>query len=136
MSRVLCVDDNDNNLYLLTTMFERAGFEVIVARSGEEGVTLAATSAPDVVIMDLTLPGIDGCEATRQIRAAPATQDVPIIALTGHDEEEKGAAVRAAGCTGYARKPVQIRALLTLVNELMETSAKAPSVALEGGVSP
>ena len=131
MSRILCVDDNDNNLYLLTTLFERAGFEVIVARTGEEGVALAATSAPDMVIMDLTLPGIDGCEATRQIRAVPATQDVPIIALSGHDEEERGVAAREAGCNGYARKPVQIRALLTLVNELM-----APSVALEGGVSP
>ena len=131
MSRVLCVEDNDNNLYLLTTLFERAGFEVIVARTGEEGVALAATSAPDVVIMDLTLPGIDGCEATRQIRAVPATQDMPIIALSGHDEEERGAAAREAGCNGYARKPVQIRALLTLVNELMASSA-----ALEGGVSP
>lgn len=130
MSRVLCVDDNDNNLYLLTTLFERAGFEVIVARTGEEGVALASTSTPDVVIMDLTLPGIDGCEATRQIRAAQATQDVPIIALSGHDEEDKGDAAREAGCNGYARKPVQIRALLTLVNELM-----APSVALEGSVS-
>lgn len=131
MSRVLCVDDNDNNLYLLTTLFERAGFEVIVARTGEEGVALAATSAPDVVIMDMNLPGIDGCEATRQIRAAPATQDMPIIALSGHDEEDKGAAAREAGCNGYVRKPVKIRALLTLVNELM-----APSVALEGSVSP
>jgi CheY-like chemotaxis protein len=130
MSRVLCVDDNDNNLYLLTTLFERAGFDVIAARTGEEGVALAATTAPDVVIMDMNLPGIDGCEATRQIRAAPATQDVPIIALSGHDEEDKGAAAREAGCNGYVRKPVQIRTLLSLVNELM-----TPSVVLEGGVS-
>lgn len=136
MSRILCVDDNDHNLYLLDTLLKRAGFEVIEARTGEEAVALAVAERPDLVLMDLTLPGIDGCEATRQIRAASGLGDVPIIALSGHAEEDKGPAAREAGCDGYARKPIQIRALLAMINSLLSRCAPAPCVAAGGGVSP
>lgn len=135
MSQILCVDDNDNNLYMLNTLLCRAGFEVIEARTGEEAVALALAQRPDLVLMDLTLPGIDGCEATRQIRAAPEIGDVPIIALSAHAEEDMGAAAREAGCSGYSRKPIQIRALLTSIYGLLSGDAPAPSVAAGSGVS-
>ncbi len=135
MTRILCVDDNDHNLYLLNTLLCRAGFDVVEARTGEEAVTLAMAQRPDLVLMDLTLPGIDGCEATRRIRAAPELGNVPIIALSGHAEEDKGKAAREAGCDGYARKPIQIRGLLTLVNDLLSQCAAAPPVTAGGSVS-
>ena len=136
MSRILCVDDNDNNLYMLNTLLDRAGFDVVEARTGEEAVEIALTQRPDLVLMDLTLPGIDGCEATRRIRASPGMADVPIVALSGHDEDEKGAAAREAGCNGYARKPIKIRALLILINDLLSEYTPAPSIAAGRGVSP
>ncbi len=135
MNRILCVDDNDNNLYLLSTLLDRAGYEVLVARTGEEAVTLAVAEKPDMVLMDLTLPGIDGCEATRQIRAEAGMGDIPIIALSGHDEEEKGAAARAAGCTGYTRKPIQIRVLLKMITGLLSSCVPAPCFAAGEGAS-
>ncbi len=136
MSRILCVDDNDHNLFMLDTLLKRAGFEVIEARTGEEAVVLAVTQRPDLVLMDLTLPGIDGCEATRQIRAAPGLGDIPIIALSGHAEEDKGAAAREAGCDSYARKPIRVRPLLTLINSMLSRCTPAPCVATGRGVSP
>ena len=136
MNRILCVDDNDNNLYILNTLLDHAGYEVLLARTGEEAVTLAVAEKPDMVLMDLTLPGIDGCEATRQIRAEPELGDIPIIALSAHAEEEKGAEARAAGCAGYARKPIQIRALLATINGLLSGCTPAPCVAAGGAVSP
>jgi len=136
MSRILCVDDNDNNLYMLETLLKRAGFEVLQARTGEEGVELAVSQRPDLVLMDLTLPGIDGCEATRRIRAAPGLGDIPIIALSGHAEEEKGAEAREAGCDDYARKPIHVRPLLTLINNMLSRCAPARCVAAGRGVSP
>ncbi|MHA1600282.1 MAG: response regulator [Alphaproteobacteria bacterium] len=128
MSQILCVDDNDNNLYMLNTLLCRAGFEVIEARTGEEAVALALAHRPDLVLMDLTLPGIDGCEATRQIRAAPEIGSVPIIALSAHAEEDMGTAAREAGCTGYSRKPIQIRDLLISINDLLSGGASASCV--------
>lgn len=134
MSRILCVDDNDNNLYMLNTLLDRAGFDVLVARTGEEAVAVALAETPDMVLMDLTLPGIDGCEATRRIRAEPGMGDIPIIALSGHAEEDKGATAREAGCTGYARKPIQTRILLTMINGLLSGCAPVPGVTAGGGV--
>lgn len=128
MNQILCVDDNDNNLYTLRTLLSRAGFEVIEARTGEEAVALALAQRPDLVLMDLTLPGIDGCEATRQIRAAPGIGGVPIIALSAHAEEDMGQVAREAGCTEYSRKPLDIRALLNSINNLLSGGAPGPSV--------
>ena len=135
MKRILCVDDNDNNLHLLRTILSKAGYEVLVARTGEDGVALAVAEMPDIVLMDLTLTGIDGCEATRQIREKPGMGDLPIIALSAHAEEVKGAEAREAGCSGYAQKPVQARVLLTIINDLLSDCTATPSVAAGGGVS-
>ena len=132
MMRVLCVDDNEHNLYLLTTLLLRAGYEVIAARTGEEGVAMAVAERPNLVLLDLTLPGIDGCEATRQIKALPETSDIPVIAFSGHSEEDKGALARAAGCIDYARKPIQIRELLGKVHALLSIGEKPAEPSADG----
>jgi CheY-like chemotaxis protein len=94
---------------------------------------MAAAERPDLVLMDLTLPGIDGCEATRRIKVTPETSGIPVIAFSGHAEEDKGALARAAGCADYARKPIQIRVLLGKVQALL-AAAEAPASASADGV--
>jgi len=134
MKRILCVDDNEHNLYMITTLLQRAGYEVIIARTGEEAVAKAAAERPDLVLMDLTLPGIDGCEATRQIKASPETSVTPIIAFSGHSEEDKGALARAAGCIDYARKPIQVRILLSKVHALLSVGEAQTESSGDGAV--
>ena len=108
---------------------------MIFACRGEETVSVAESQVPDLVLMDLNLSGIDGCEATRRIKAASATQDIPVVALSGHAEEDKGAAFRAAGCCGYVRKPIRVRELSTMVNNLLAAGAPAARAEAKGGSS-
>lgn len=82
--RILYVEDNDDNIYMLKNRLTRAGFTVIIATDGAQGVTMAASEQPDLILMDLTLPNIDGEEATRRIKADPATRSIPVIALTAN----------------------------------------------------
>ena len=102
MPRILLVEDNEMNRDMLSRRLERRGYEVIVAADGEDGVARAQEAAPDLVLMDLSLPGIDGWEATRQLKAAPETKAVPVLALTAHamagdrEKAEKGAAAAKA----------------------------------------
>jgi len=119
MSTILCVDDNDNNLFMLRAILGRAGFDVLVAVDGEEGLEVARAAKPDLVLMDLMLPGIDGLEATRRLKGDDATRAMPIIALSAHEEHEKGPVAREAGCDDYARKPLDVRSLLEKIQRLL-----------------
>ncbi|RMD64322.1 MAG: response regulator [Alphaproteobacteria bacterium] len=131
MIRVLCVDDNDNNLFMLRAILKRAGFEALGAEDAESGIELARREHPDAILMDLMLPGIDGLEATRRLKAAPETRDIPIIILSAHEESEKGAEARAAGCDAYARKPLDVADLITKISRLTATADAADKAVAE-----
>ncbi|MFQ5772994.1 MAG: response regulator [Kiloniellaceae bacterium] len=119
MTKILCVDDNDTNIYMLQAILGRVGFRVLCAADGEEGVAMARAERPDLILMDLLLPGIDGLEAARRIKASAETSAIPIIALSAHEEREKGMLARAAGCDDYARKPLNVRMLLDKIHKLL-----------------
>lgn len=106
MKRILVVEDNETNLYLIRFILEKSGYEVIEAREGTVGVELAIKEKPDLIIMDIQLPDIDGLEATKRIRASEADGDIPIIALTSFAMAGDRERALAAGCTGYIEKPI------------------------------
>ncbi len=106
MKRILVVEDNETNMYLIGFILRKNGYEVVEARSGEEGVELALKEKPDLVIMDIQLPGIDGLEATRRIRESKADGKIPIIALTSYAMAGDREKSLSAGCTGYIEKPI------------------------------
>lgn len=106
MKRILVIEDNETNLYLIRFMLEKSGYEVIEAREGAAGVELAIKEKPDLIIMDIQLPDIDGLEATKRIRATEADGDIPIIALTSFAMAGDRERALAAGCTGYIEKPI------------------------------
>ena len=106
MKRILVVEDNETNLYLIRFMLEKSGHEVIEAKEGAVGVELAAKEKPDLILMDVQLPDIDGLEATKRIRASEADGDIPIIALTSFAMAGDREKALAAGCTGYIEKPI------------------------------
>jgi two-component system, cell cycle response regulator DivK len=119
MARILLVEDNEMNRDMLSRRLERRGYEVIVAVDGEEGVARAKADAPDVVIMDMSLPGIDGWEATRQLKAAEETRTIPVLALTAHamaGDREKALEV---GCDDFDTKPVEFPRLLGKIDALL-----------------
>ena len=106
MRRILVVEDNETNMYLIKFMLEKSGYEVIEAREGAAGVELAIKEKPDLIIMDIQLPDIDGLEATKRIRASEANGDIPIIALTSFAMAGDRKRALAAGCTVYIEKPI------------------------------
>jgi two-component system cell cycle response regulator DivK len=117
--RILVVEDNPKNLKLVRDVLEYAGFDIIEATSGEDGVRLAAAEHPDLVLMDLQLPGIDGTEAMRLIRASPRSRFVPVVAVTAFAMEEDRERALAAGFNGYVEKPISIRALPDQVRDFL-----------------
>ena len=110
--RILYVEDNDDNVYMLKNRLTRAGFVVIIATNGTQGVAMATSEQPDLILMDLTLPDIDGEEATRRIKADPATQRIPVIALTANAMAGDRENALAAGCDDFDTKPVELQRLL------------------------
>ena len=119
MSKILLVEDNEMNRDMLSRRLERKEFEVVIAVDGQAGVNMAGSESPDLILMDLSLPVIDGWEATRRIKADPATQHLPVIALTAHamaGDEEKA---RAAGCDDYDTKPINLNRLLDKIGALL-----------------
>jgi two-component system cell cycle response regulator DivK len=112
---VLVVEDNALNLKLIRDVLEHAGFTVLVAMSGEEGVDVAARGGLDLVLMDLQLPGIDGTEAMRRIRAHPACRELPVVAVTAFAMRADREQVSSAGFDGYVEKPISTRALPEVV---------------------
>ena len=106
MKKILVVEDNETNMYLCCRIFKSIGYEVIEARTGEEGVALALKERPDLIIMDIQLPGIDGLETTKRIRESEADGEIPIIALTSYAMAGDKKKALKAGCTGYIEKPI------------------------------
>jgi two-component system cell cycle response regulator DivK len=119
VKKILVVEDNENNRYLITFILEKKGHSVIAARTGEEGVELAMKERPDLVLMDIQLPGIDGLETTRRIRASKPGSDVPIIALTSYALVGDREQVLSAGCTGYIEKPINPDTILGEIDKYL-----------------
>src|ERR687885_1912238 len=119
MPKILLVEDNEMNRDMLSRRLERRGYEVVLAVDGRQGVELARTAQPAVVLMDMSLPVLDGWEATRQIKAAPETQHIPVIALTAHAMVGDREKAMAAGCDDYDTKPIELDRLLTKIEALL-----------------
>jgi CheY-like chemotaxis protein len=111
------------NRDMLARRLARRGYEVVIAVDGAQGVTLAQTEAPDLILMDMNLPVLDGSEATRQLRAAPATQSIPIIALTAHAMSGDRENALEAGCDDYDTKPIELERLLGKIEVLLKKEA-------------
>jgi len=112
MRKILLIEDNEMNRDMLSRRLERKGFEVVIAEDGQAGVELASSSNPDLILMDLSLPVMDGWEATRCIKANPATQKIPVIALTAHAMAGDEQKALEAGCDDYDIKPLDFKRLL------------------------
>lgn len=123
MKKVLVVEDNEKNLYLISFILEKMGHRVIAARTGEEGVELALREQPDLVLMDIQLPGINGLETTRRIRGAEKGADVPIIALTSYALVGDREQVLSAGCTGYIEKPINPETIMGEIDKYLSGKA-------------
>ncbi|OQX11642.1 MAG: two-component system response regulator [Desulfobulbaceae bacterium A2] len=124
MKTVLVVEDNPDNLELMTCVLQRDGYDVISAETGEKGVELAIRHKPFFVIMDIALPGIDGIEATRRIRASSANGDIPIIAITSYAMRGDMEKVLAAGCSGYFEKPIDPLTIMDEIHQLLHTMGR------------
>jgi len=116
--KILYVEDNDDNVYMLRNRLTRAGFTVVIATDGVQGVAMAGSERPDLIIMDLTLPDMDGWEATRRIKADPATKHIPVVALTANAMEGDREKALAAGCDDFDTKPVELPRLLNKIRAL------------------
>ena len=120
MSKILLVEDNEMNRDMLSRRLQKHGFDVVMAVSGDEGMAKAQSEAPALILMDMSLPGIDGWEATRRLKAAPQTQTIPIIALTAHAMTDDRAKALAAGCDDYDTKPIDLPRLLSKMRVLLD----------------
>ena len=117
--RILVVEDTEDNRQIIRDLLTSAGYEMIEAVDGEEGVAMAAQHRPDLILMDIQLPGLDGYEATRRIKAQPELKHIPIIAVTSYALSGDEAKTREAGCDGYVAKPFSPRQLLAKVREFL-----------------
>jgi CheY-like chemotaxis protein len=119
MPKILLVEDNEMNRDMLSRRLARNGYEVAVAVNGQEGVEKAQTETPDLILMDMSLPVIDGWEATRRIKADPRTAKTPVIALTAHAMVQDKEKALAAGCDEFDTKPVELPRLLAKIEALL-----------------
>jgi len=120
VKKILVVEDNETNLYLIRFILEKKGYAVVAATTGLDAVALAVDEKPDLIIMDIQLPDIDGLEATKRIRASEADGEIPIVALTSYsmaNDEEKAL---AAGCTGYFTKPIDPETFANSIAKYLE----------------
>ena len=125
MSKILLVEDNEMNRDMLSRRLLRRGYEVVIALDGESGLALAASEAPDMILMDMSLPILDGWEAARRLKAAPGTQRIPIIALTAHAMSSDRDKALEAGCDDYDTKPVELPRLLEKIKALLSSTSGA-----------
>jgi len=123
--KILYVEDNEDNIYMLERRLARAGYTVMIARDGAQGVSMAGTEQPDLILMDLGLPVLDGWEATREIKGAPETKHIPVIALTANAMTGDKERAMAAGCDDFDTKPIDLPRLLAKIQALL--SGVAPS---------
>jgi CheY-like chemotaxis protein len=119
MAKILYVEDNEDNVYMLKRRLERSGFEVVVAPDGERGLASALDERPDLILMDLSLPVLDGWEATRRLKAAEETRSIPVIALSAHAMPGDREKALEAGCDEYDAKPVKLPSLLAKIRALL-----------------
>ena len=119
MSKILIVEDNEMNRDMLSRRLERKGYQVLLAIDGQQGVTMAQAEMPDLILMDMSLPVMDGWEATRQLKALPATQLIPVIALTAHAMASDREKAFAAGCDDFDTKPIDLPQLLAKIEALL-----------------
>jgi CheY-like chemotaxis protein len=122
VSKILLVEDNEMNRDMLSRRLQRRGYEVVIAVDGAQGVSMASSEAPDLILMDMSLPVIDGWEATRQIKSNPATQGVPVIALTAHAMSTDRERALEAQCDDFDTKPVDLERLLGKMAALFRRS--------------
>lgn len=113
--RVLYIEDNEQNLYLITFILETVGYQVVQARSGEEGIALAGAQVPDLILLDIQLPGMDGYEIARRLRSNPDLQRVPMVAVTSYAMVGDREKALGAGCDGYIEKPINPETFLAQV---------------------
>ena len=123
MTKILLVEDSEMSRDMLARRLARRGYEVVIAVDGGQGVALARTEAPDLILMDMNLPVLDGSEATRQLRTAPATRSIPIIALTAHAMSGDREKALEAGCDDYDTKPIELERLLGKIEVLLKKEA-------------
>jgi CheY-like chemotaxis protein len=118
--KILYVEDNEDNVFMLKNRLTRAGHTVIIATDGAQGVAMASSERPDMILMDLSLPVLDGWQATREIKATPDTRHIPVIALTAHAMAGDREKALSAGCDDFDTKPVELPRLLAKIKELGE----------------
>jgi CheY-like chemotaxis protein len=123
MTRILCVEDNQDNLFMLQRRLTRAGFEVTISMDGAQTVEWAKTLLPDLIVMDLNLPGLDGWEATRRLKNQPETKHIPIIVLTADTTRKSREQAVAAGCDDFELKPIDFQGLVGKIRSLASRSA-------------
>jgi CheY-like chemotaxis protein len=124
MTKILCVEDSEDSLLALHKRLGLAGFEVKVATNGAEAVDWAKTLVPDLIVMDLRLPGLDGWEATRRLKGQPETKHIPIVVVTADTSDKSREKAFAAGCDAYETKPADFPKLIERINSLVARGAK------------
>ncbi len=124
MARILLVEDNEMNRDMLSRRLVRRGYDVVLAVDGEQGLELARTQQPALILMDLSLPGIDGWSATRALKGAPLTSAIPVIALTANAMVGDREAALTAGCDDFDTKPIELTRLLAKIEALLEGVAR------------
>jgi two-component system, cell cycle response regulator DivK len=127
MAKILLVEDNEMNRDMLSRRLERRGYQVVLAVDGQTGVEMAESETPDLVLMDMSLPVLDGWEATRRLKAAEATQRIPVIALTAHAMSSDRDKALEAGCDDYDTKPIELPRLLGKIEALLSGASGEPS---------
>ena len=123
MAKILLVEDNELNRDMLMRRLSRRGYDVVVAVDGAEGIEMARSAAPDLVLLDMSLPVLDGWEVARSLKAEPATRDIPIVALTAHAMTGDRERALEAGCDDYDTKPIELERLLGKMQVLLGTGA-------------
>ncbi len=121
MAKILLVEDNEMNRDMLSRRLTRRGYDVVIAEDGQQGVDMATSERPDLILMDMSLPVMDGWEATRRIKAVQETSTIPVIALTAHAMAEDRDKALAAGCDDYDIKPIELPRLLEKIEKLLNS---------------
>lgn len=124
--KILYVEDNDDNIYLLKRRLGRAGFVLIIARDGEEGLAMAQSERPDLILMDLSLPMLDGWEAARRLKASPELRSIPVVALSSHAMAGDREKALDAGCDDFDTKPIDLQRLLGKIKALTPPGVRFP----------
>ena len=127
MTRILIVEDNEMNREMLSRRLERKGYEVVIALDGQAGMDVARATTPDLILMDMSLPVVDGWEATRQLKADPVLKQIPVIALTAHAMANDREKALEAGCNDYDTKPIELPRLLAKIDALLAARSERAS---------